>query len=222
LWLNYPNNPTGAIASLAFFSEAVQLAREFGFLVAHDAPYTEITFDGYQAPSLLQVPGATEVGIEFHSLSKTYNMAGWRAGVACGNAEAVQALSTLKSNIDSSIFQPILDAAALALTGDQSWLGERNEVYRQRRDLVLAGLRQAGLTAETPAAAMYVWAHLPRGVSAEDYANGLLEGTGVSVTPGPVFGPAGEGYVRISLGTPTERAREAMERLVSWGIRAKM
>lgn len=217
MWLNYPNNPTGATAPLEFFAEVVRLAHEFGFLIGHDTPYTEITYDGYRAPSLLQIPHAKEVCVELNSVSKAYNMSGWRVGVAGGNSEAIRALGTLKSNIDTSSFQPILDAAASALTGDQSWLTERNGIYRERRDLVLEAVRAAGMTAETPAAAMYVWARLPHGASDENYAAALLEQTGVSVTPGSVFGPSGKGYIRFSLGTPTERVREAMERLVGWG-----
>lgn len=218
MWLNYPNNPTGAIAPLEFFAEAVRLAREHHFLIAHDAPYTEIAFDGYRAPSILQIPGAKDVCVEFHSMSKTYNMGGWRAGVACGNAEAVNALNALKSNVDSGTFRPILDASAAALTGDQAWLEERNAHYRQRRDIVVEALRSIGMRVEMPKAAIYVWARLPEGVPAADYASALLEHAGVSVTPGRVFGPSGKGYVRISLCTPTERVSEAMERVRQFGV----
>lgn len=219
MWLNYPNNPTGATATLEFFAEAIELARKHGFILAHDAPYMEIAYDGYRPPSILQFPNAKEVCVEFNSMSKTYNMGGWRVGVACGNADIINALATLKTNVDAGSFQPILDASAAALTGDQSWLIERNETYRQRRDLVVATLREAGLTVNTPAAAIYVWARLP-GKQSEaderDYADALLEATGVSVTPGTVFGPSGAGYIRLSLGTPTERLKEAMERVVGW------
>jgi LL-diaminopimelate aminotransferase len=216
LWLNYPNNPTGAVAPLELFARAVALAHEYGFLLAHDAPYTEITYDGYRAPSILQVPGAKDVAVEFHSLSKTANMAGWRVGVICGNADVVRTMSAMQSNIESGYFHPILDASTVALTGDQSWMAQRNEVYRERRDLVLAGVRAAGLSAETPAAAIYVWARLPEGVSDQDYSLDLLESTAVTVTPGWVFGPSGRGYLRISLGTPTSRVREAMHRWQRW------
>ncbi len=227
MWLNYPNNPTGAVAPPEFFGQVVRLAQTHGFLVAHDAPYTEITYDGYRAPSILQVPGAKEVCVEFNTLSKTYNMGGWRVGVAGGNAEAVEALGALKSNIDSGFFQPVLDAAIAALTGEQAWLIERNEQYRERRDIVVAALRQAGMQVDTPAAAIYVWARLPDHLTAESpeaqrsgdetYAEQLLEATGVSVTPGSVFGPSGRGYIRISLGTPTNRVNEAMARVARWG-----
>jgi LL-diaminopimelate aminotransferase len=217
LWLNYPNNPTGAIAPPEFFIQAIEFARMHGLLLAHDAPYTEITFDGYQAPSLLQFPGAKDVAVEFHSLSKTYNMAGWRVGVVVGNAEVVETLGKLKGNIDTSIFQPIMDAAALALTGDQSWLAGRNRTYRQRRDAVVAAVRAAGLRTETPLAAIYVWAQLPPGMDDHRYAADLLEATGVSVTPGSVFGPSGAGYIRIALCLPEARLREAMARVVHFG-----
>lgn len=221
MWLNYPNNPTGAVASPEFFAEAVALARECQFLIGHDAPYTEITYDGYTAPSLLQIPGAREVGVEFNSMSKTYNMGGWRVGVAVGNPEALAALNTLKTNVDAGTFQPVMDAAAVALTGDQGWLAERNAVYRDRRDIVLAAVRASGMAADTPAGAIYVWAGLParsRFASETDYAAALLETEGVTVTPGPIFGAAGTSYVRLSLGTPTDRLKEAMERVVRFGV----
>ncbi|MBI5829910.1 MAG: aminotransferase class I/II-fold pyridoxal phosphate-dependent enzyme, partial [Chloroflexi bacterium] len=206
---------------LEFFAEAVALAREYQFLIGHDAPYTEITYDGYTAPSLLQIPGAREVSVEFNSISKTYNMGGWRVGVAVGNPEALAALNTLKTNVDAGTFQPVMDAAAVALTGDQSWLVERNAINRERRDIVLAAVRAAGMTADTPAGAIYVWARLParsRFVSETDYATALLETEGVTVTPGPIFGASGKGYVRLSLGTPTARLKEAMERVVRFGV----
>jgi LL-diaminopimelate aminotransferase len=218
MWLNYPNNPTGAVAPLEFFAQVVGLAREHGFLVAHDAPYTEITFDGYQAPSLLQVPGAREVAVEFNSMSKAYNMGGWRAAVAVGNADAIQALNVWKSNVDAGSFQPILDASAAALTGDQAWLAERNEHYRRRRDIVVAALREIGFTVNLPRAAIYVWGKLPPGVDEGRYAERLLQAQGVSVTPGTVFGPSGTGYIRISLGTPTVRVEEAMQRVRAFGL----
>ncbi|MBI5348464.1 MAG: aminotransferase class I/II-fold pyridoxal phosphate-dependent enzyme [Chloroflexi bacterium] len=213
MWLNYPNNPTGAVAPLEFFAEVIALGRQYNFLVAHDAPYTEIVFDGYSAPSILQLPQAKEVCVEFSSCSKTYNMGGWRLGVVCGNAQAVNALGTLKSNIDSGHFKPLMDAASLALSGDQSWIVERNATYRARRDIVVSALRDAGMKVDVPAAAIYVWAKLPDGVDDETYAAHLLGTVNVSVTPGAVFGAAGKGYIRISLGTPTERVREAMGRI---------
>jgi LL-diaminopimelate aminotransferase len=217
LWLNYPNNPTGAVASMAFFEEVIAFARKHHILVAHDAPYVDICFDGYTAPSLLQVPGAREVAVEFNSLSKTYNMAGWRLGMAVGNAEVIDYLFTYKSQMDTSTFSPIFSAGVKALTGSQDWLVERNQVYKDRRDLVVNGLKQAGFTLEAPKAAIYVWAQLPAGeTDSIHFCNRLLEETGISTTPGIVYGKHGEGYLRVSLGTATNRIREAMNRLVDW------
>jgi len=217
LWLNYPNNPTGAVASMAFFEQVVLFAREHRILIAHDAPYTDVCFDGYNAPSLMQVPGAREVAVEFNSLSKTYNMAGWRLGMAVGNADVIDYLFNYKSQMDSSTFAPIYSAGIAALTGDQSWLEGRNLIYKKRRDLIVQGLRQAGFTLETPKAAIYVWAALPDGEkNSVTFCARLLEETGVSTTPGTVYGPHGEGYLRISLGTATDRVEQAMQRIVKW------
>lgn len=217
LWLNYPNNPTGAVADLNFFERAVELARAHELLICHDAPYTEVCFDGYQAPSLLQVEGAKEVAVEFNSLSKSHNMAGWRTGMALGNAAAIRALYKLKSQIDTSQFRAILDAAETALRSDQSWLAERNAIYQQRRDLIVPALRQAGLALDPPKAALYVWARLPEGVSSSiEYCADMLEQIYVSATPGAAFGAMGEGFIRLSLGSPTARVKQAMDRLASW------
>jgi LL-diaminopimelate aminotransferase len=215
LWLNYPNNPTSATAPLEFLERVVAFARRYDLLVCHDNPYCDLTFDGYVAPSLLQVPGAKEVCLEFNSLSKTFNMAGWRVAMAVGSAVAVEALARTKTNIDSGIFRPIQDAAVLALSGDQAWLKDRNDIYRDRRDLVLAALAGAGIRADKPVAAMYVWAEVPASYArrSADFATRLLEEAGISITPGTAFGSHGEGYVRISLGMSTDRIREAMNRL---------
>lgn len=213
LWLNYPNNPTGAVASLEFFERVVDFARRNELLVCHDNPYCDVVFDGYTAPSLLQVPGAMDVALEFNSLSKTYNMAGWRIGMAVGNAMAVEALARTKTNIDSGVFRPIQDAAVVALTSDQTWLENRNEIYRERRDLILETLRGIGIDAVKPKASLYVWARVPERYDSEEFVKKLLEQAGISVAPGSAFGPHGEGFVRISLGMGTERVREAMERL---------
>lgn len=218
LWLNYPNNPTGAIAPFNFFERAVDFARKHKLTIAHDAPYTDVCFDGYRAPSILQVNGAKEVAIEFNSLSKTYNMAGWRLGMAVGNSQIIGFLNTYKSQMDTSHFLPIFDAGVTALTGDQSWLDERNKIYQARRDIVLDGLRNAGFIIETPPpAAIYVWAKLPdHQTDSMAYCDRLLEQTGVSTTPGVVYGKYGEGFIRISLGTSTGRIMEAMQRLSAW------
>jgi LL-diaminopimelate aminotransferase len=215
LWLNYPNNPTAATASLEFFQEAVDFARQYELLVCQDAAYAQVTFDGYQAPSLLQVPGAKEVAVEFNTLSKSHNMAGWRAAAALGNPDALRALFKLKTNVDSGHFLPILEAATQAMTGDQGWLAERNRVYRRRRDLILPALRDLGLQAEKPRASLYVWCKVPGGGSSVDFVNTLLEKAHVSLTPGIVFGAAGEGYVRLSLTAPNDRIDEAIRRLAA-------
>ncbi len=222
LWLNYPNNPTGAIAPISFFEEVVSFARKHHLLIAHDAPYADVSFDEYTAPSLMMIPGAKEVAVEFNSLSKTYNMAGWRLGMAVGNPAIIDYLYNYKSQMDTSNFAPVYSAGIAALTGDQSWLDQRNLIYKQRRDLVVNGLREAGFTFDIPRAAIYVWAALPKGhFNSIDYCAKLLEETGVSTTPGVVYGPHGEGYLRISLGTPANRIEEAMDRLVNWSKREK-
>ena len=217
LWLNYPNNPTGAIAPFSFLEQAVAFGRQHHILIAHDAPYVDVCFDGYVAPSIMQVPGAKEVAIEFNSLSKAYNMAGWRLGMAVGNPQVIGYLHTYKSQVDTSHFQPVMDAGIAALTGDQSWLEERNLIYKQRRDIVVTGLKEAGFGVDVPPAAIYVWAHLPEGhTDSMQFCDKLLEETGVSMTPGDVYGQFGKGYIRISLGTATNRIQEAMTRLVRW------
>jgi LL-diaminopimelate aminotransferase len=216
LWLNYPNNPTGAIADLAFFERAVTFARKHNLLLAHDAPYCDVGFNGYQAPSLLQVPGAKEVTIEFNSLSKTYNMAGWRLGMAVGQPDAVKYIDTYKSQQDSAIFGPFMAAAETAMLGDQSWLAERNRVYQARRDAVVDALHRAGLRVAPPQAAFYLWIRVPEGESSMDFCARILEDVAVSTTPGVVFGKHGEGYFRISLVTDIERLREGAKRIAGW------
>ncbi len=213
LWLNYPNNPTGAVAGLDFFAEAVDFCRQFDILLCHDAPYVEITFDGYRAPSVLEVAGAKEVAIEFNSLSKTYNMAGWRVGMAVGQPDAVKALAKVKTQIDSGIAKPIQDMAAAALTGDQRWISARNEVYRERRDLCLASLRRLGLAVDTPQAAFYIWFRVPAGYDSLQFHTYILEQAHVSTTPGHIYGANGEGWLRISLVANTARLQEALGRL---------
>ena len=217
LWLNYPNNPTGASASLNFFHEAVKFAREYEILLAHDAPYMEIGYDGVRAPSILQVPGSEEVCVEFNSLSKTYNMAGWRLGIAAGNPDVIQLLHTYKSQVDSSQFLPILEAGISALNGDQTWLEERNLIYQKRRDIVYEGLKTTGLDALLPTAGLYVWFRIPeKWDKSIEFCDALLDATGVSITPGSVYGNFGEGFGRISLVTETSRMAEAMKRIASW------
>ena len=217
IWINYPNNPTGAIAPFSFFEEIIEFAKKNKIIVAHDAPYVDVCFDGYIAPSLMQVNGAKDVAIEFNSLSKSYNMAGWRLGMAVGNPNILNFIHTYKSQMDSSQFEPVIDAGISALTGDQTWLIDRNNIYKQRRDIVVKGLKEAGFELNTPPAAIYVWAKLPNGYhNSMEFCNKLLEDTGVSVTPGIVYGEHGEGYLRVSLGTNTDRIREAISRIKNW------
>lgn len=217
MWLNYPNNPTGAVASLEFFQEVIDFAKRYNILVAHDAPYVDVCFDDFKAPSILQVPGAKVYAVEFNSISKTYNMAGWRVGVAVGNPEIIRLLQIYKSQLDSSHFKPIMKAAEAALTSDQSWLKKRNHIYQTRRDIIVETLRELGFILETPKASLYVWAKLPKfHQDSVDFCKRLLEETGVSVTPGVVYGKSGAGFIRISIVTPEKRLSEAMHRMSVW------
>jgi LL-diaminopimelate aminotransferase len=213
LWLNYPNNPTAAVAPREFFAGAVAFARQHDLLLCHDAPYTQITFDNYHAASLLEIEGAKDVAVEFNSLSKSHNMAGWRVGALVGNPQALKTFFRLKTNVDSSHFLPILAAATEAMTGDQTWLAERNKVYRMRRDIIVQAVNTFGLPAIRPQASIYVWCPVPDGWTCLDFVNLVLDEAAVSLTPGTVFGDNGEGYVRISLTSPTERLAEAMRRM---------
>jgi LL-diaminopimelate aminotransferase len=216
MWLNYPNNPTTAVAPEEFLSAAIAFARQHDILICHDAAYALVTFDGYRAPSILQFPGAMETAVEFNSLSKSHNMAGWRVGAALGNPTALKTLFTLKTQADSSHFLPVLEAATVAMTGDQAWLAERNQVYRQRRDLVIDCLHSMGLMAEVPKAAIYVWCPVPAGQTSDGFAERVLDELAISLTPGTVFGQYGEGFVRISLTAPIEALAEAMHKLRGW------
>ena len=213
LWLNYPNNPTAAIAPLDFFIEAIDFCRRYNILLCHDAAYTQVTFNGYRAPSVLQVPEAQEIAIEFNTLSKSHNMAGWRSGVAVGQAEALSALLNIKTHADSGHFLPITEASVAALTGDHSWVIERNVIYQERRDVVISALREMGFSPQVPGASLYVWCPLPDLEPSDQFVLRLLEDAHVSMAPGTVFSPLGEGYVRISLVQPVDRIREAMERI---------
>jgi LL-diaminopimelate aminotransferase len=217
LWLNYPNNPTAACVTLDFFAEVVAFARQHGLLICHDAAYVDITYDGYVAPSILQVPGAKEVAIEFGSLSKPFAMTGWRIGWAVGNPEAVRLLATVKDNIDSGIFRPIQRAGAKALQlfcQDPSIIRPVVDTYQRRRDFVVQALRRAGIPVEAPKGTLYVWAPIPDGFAdSQEFATFLLERAHVAVTPGGGYGPAGEGFFRISLTYPDAIISEAMERI---------
>jgi LL-diaminopimelate aminotransferase len=216
LWLNYPNNPTAAVANASFFARAVDFAQTYDLVVAHDNAYADLCFDGYAAPSFLEVPGAKDVGVEFYSLSKTYNMAGWRVGAVLGNAEVVQAVARVKTNVDSGIFTPIQHAAVAALEGDQSWVAQRNGVYQHRRDQVLAALKSAGIRAAVPKASLYVWGSISGHGTSLDFCLRLMEQTGVWLTPGSGFGEQGEGYFRLSLAAPDDRLTEAVRRLAEF------
>ncbi len=216
LWINYPNNPTGAIAGRDFYERALALARRNDILLIHDAAYCDVAYDGYRPMSILELAGARDCAVEFSSISKTYNMAGWRLGFLAGNADAVSAVRKVKSNIDSGIFPAITAAGEAALRGDQTWLAGRNAVYAMRRDRILAGLAGIGIHADPPKASLYIWAPVPAGFTAESFAESVLDQTGVCFAPGTFFGGEGEGYVRISIATPTERVEEAIQRINRW------
>ena len=214
LWLNYPHNPTGAIAPISFFEAVVAFAHQHDILVCHDNAYGDVTYDGYVAPSFLAVDGAKEIGIELNTLSKAFNMCGWRVGMAVGNAEAVSALGQVANNTSMGLFGPVQLAAIEALTGDQAWLIERNQVYQERRDIVVAGMRAAGFEVTSPKATLYVWAKLPAGYTDSfAFSKQVLDQTGVWITSGIFYGPGGEGYLRVTLTQPTEILQEAMARL---------
>jgi LL-diaminopimelate aminotransferase len=216
LWLNYPNNPTGAVAGLDFFNTVVEFAKKNNILVCHDGPYSEVAFDGYQPVSFMQADGAREIGVEFHSLSKSYNMTGWRIGMVVGNAEAVGALRTLKSNLDSGIPQAIQYMAIEALNGPQDSIPEHNAIYQRRRDLIVEVLNRIGLEVAVPKASLYVWAKVPEGYNSVDLTTDLLDQVGVAVTPGVGYGRSGEGYVRLSLTIPDASLVKGLSRLSGW------
>jgi len=216
LWINYPNNPTGAVADIDFFRKTVEFARSHDLAVCHDGPYTEVAFDGYQPVSFLQADGAREVGVEFHTLSKSYNMTGWRIGMVVGNATMVDGLKRVKSNMDSGIPQAIQYAAIEALRGPQDCIQEHNAIYQRRRDLVIEMLNDIGIEARAPKASLYIWAKVPEGYSSLDFAGDLLEKVGVVVTPGTGYGKNGEGYVRLSLTIPDAGLVKGLSRLAGW------
>lgn len=216
LWINYPNNPTAAVAELEYFERVVAFANKYDVAICHDGPYTEVAFDGYHPVSFLEAAGAKDVGVEIHSLSKSYNMTGWRVGMAVGNAEIIDALRRVKSNLDSGIPQAIQYAAMEALMGPQDCVTEHNEIYQRRRDRLLQTLNQIGLKAKPPRASLYIWARVPDGYNSIEFATTLLDEAGVVVTPGVGYGKHGEGYIRLSLTIPDERLEEAMVRLIAW------
>ncbi|MDP9066805.1 MAG: LL-diaminopimelate aminotransferase [Actinomycetota bacterium] len=213
LWLNYPSNPTSAVADLEFFEEAVAFCKSNDLLLAHDAAYTEITYDDYVAPSVLQADGAMDCAIEFHSLSKTYNMTGWRIGWVAGTPQAIEAMKRLKTNVDSGIFDAVQRAGIAALDGPQDALKENVETYRRRRDLLCDGLKSMDIVVEPPKGSIYVWAPVPEEHTSESFTTYLLDEADIVVAPGTGYGPTGEGYIRFSLTIPDDRLQEGVERL---------
>ncbi|WP_353931534.1 aspartate aminotransferase [Okeanomitos corallinicola TIOX110] len=218
LYFNYPSNPTGATAPREFFEEIVAFARKYEILLVHDLCYAELAFDGYQPTSLLEIPGAKDIGVEFHTLSKTYNMAGWRVGFVVGNRHVIQGLRTLKTNLDYGIFSALQTAAETALELPDSYLQEVQTRYRTRRDFLIDGLGKLGWNVPKTKATMYLWVKCPVGMGSTDFALDVLQKTGVVVTPGNAFGAGGEGYVRISLIADCDRLGEALQRFKQAGI----
>ncbi len=221
LFLNYPNNPTGAVASMDFFREAVEFAKKYDVLICHDSAYSEIFYPEYTPPSILAVPGAKDVALEFGSLSKPFNMTGWRIGYAVGNQKAAEALYRFKTNVDSGIFKAVQHAGVVALTNPQSklFLADLRKMYQGRRNVVIKALREMGCPVQEPKASFYVWAPVPKGYTSQEFVSKVLEETGVVVTPGNGFGEKGEGYFRIALTVDEKRMQEAMNRIkekVSW------
>jgi len=214
IWVNYPNNPTAAHADLDFYTRLADWAREYDVAIISDNPYSRICFDGYTAPSFLQVPGAKEVGVELNSLSKAYNACGWRIGFMLGNQEIIAAMNKIKSHSDRGIFYPLQVAATEALKGSDEFMEQRNQMYRERRDVVVEGLRKCGINVERPKGTFYIWAPLPEGVSnSKDWCFKVLDEIAVWMIPGSMYGQHGEGYFRIALTHPVERLAEAMDRL---------
>lgn len=219
LWANYPNNPTGMTATLEFYQSLLEYCKRHDILLVSDNPYMNITYDAVNAPSVLQIEGAKAHSVEFFSLSKTYNMAGWRVGAIVGNADAIKNLLKVKSNVDSGHFAPIYHSASFALKEiDIEWINERNEIYRMRRDKLMSAISSIGLTATAPDATLYIWAKIPDSYNNDDsrFVNRVLEEAHVSLAPGSAYGPGGKGYVRISVSTSDDKLDEAISRLLEW------
>lgn len=213
MFLNYPNNPTAAVADAAFFNDLIEFAVRHNIIICHDAAYTELYYDGIKPVSFMQIEGAKEVGIEIHSLSKTYNMTGWRIGFAVGNSEVVYALGKVKSNLDSGIFQAIQEASIVALGTDEALLDDMRRTYQQRRDILYEGLSSLGIQSTKPKATFYLWAKVPEGFDSMSFTSYLLEKAGILTTPGSGFGKPGEGYIRFALTVPADRTKEAVDRI---------
>ena len=219
MFLNYPNNPTAAVASRAFFAEAVAFARRHRLILCHDAAYSEMAYDGYLPESLLAVEGAKDVAIEYHSLSKTYNMTGWRIGFAVGCREVLSGLGRIKTNLDSGVFQAVQEAAIAALNGPQECVEAMRAVYKERRDALVDGLSALGFTVDRPQATFYVWIGVPKGHTSASLASALLSETGIVMTPGIGFGRSGEGYIRAALTVDVSRIKEAVERIAASNLK---
>jgi len=221
LFINYPNNPTSAVAGRDFFEKAVAFAGKHDLLLCSDLAYSEVAYEGFNPVSVLQIPGAKEVSVEFHSLSKTYNMTGWRIGMAVGSSEAISALSVIKTNIDSGAFKAIQMASVKALEDSESSHEEMIKLYTSRRDVIIEGLRSLGWKIENPKATFYVWGRVPEGSTSEEFCAEVLEKAQVLLVPGSGYGEHGEGYFRISITVPEDRLREAVDRMKKAGIRYK-
>jgi len=221
MFLNYPNNPTGAIATLEFFEKAVHYAKKYDILICHDLAYSEMSYDGYKAPSFLEVPNAKDIAIEFNSLSKSYNMTGWRLGMAVGNQQAIQTLGILKNNIDSGVFKAVQCAGTEALLGSQENIEKMNNIYKERRDIMTEGLNKLGWNLDPIKATFYMWVPVPEGYNSTEFSSLLLEKVGIIVPPGVGYGEYGDKYFRIALSTPKERIREALKRMEENNIRFK-
>lgn len=215
MFVNYPNNPTAAVADLDFFEKLKGFAKRYNIIVCHDASYTELSYDGYRPPSFLEVKGSKEIAIEFHSLSKTYNMTGWRIGFAVGNAEIIEGLGKVKTNIDSGVFQAIQWAAITALESNKEVVEKNRRIFQERRDILIDGLQKIGLDVERVKATFYLWAKVPSGYTSIEFSQVLLKKAGIVTTPGSGFGNMGKGYIRIAFTVPKERITEAVKRLVS-------
>ena len=221
IWLNYPNNPTGAIADAGYFAKVVDFAKAHDIAVMHDASYSEVAFDGYRPISFLETPGAIDVGVEFHSLSKSYNMTGWRLGMAVGNEDIISALMVIKSNLDSGVPNAIQYMGMEAMEMSQDAIDERNAIYEHRRDRVVQTLRDIGLDAIPPKASLYVWTRIPEGFTSAEFTALLLDETDIVVTPGNGYGEYGEGYIRLSLTINDEDMEKGLARLSEWQIPSK-
>ena len=218
MWLNYPNNPTGAVADLDFFNQVVEFGKTFERAILHDACYSEIAYDGYRPISFMQTPGAKDIGLEFQSLSKSHNMTGWRIGMAVGNADIIDSLMVIKSNLDSGVPQAIQQMAISALSTENEWETTRNQIYQRRRDLLCDSLKNLGLEVEAPKASLYVWVPIPDGYTSAGFSEAILEGCDIVVSPGSSYGDNGEGFIRFSLTLSDSDLDRAVKRLNSWKI----